>query len=288
MRQHNCPILIAVGFGLILVARTASAGAIQLTGNVENDFPIEPGNGIVVIVDNPDSFGNPSPGDVAQHESLLGTTGWNIKDLRLAYDDSSDRMYFGLNFWGIAGDADGDGRPGQLSAPLGHDRPSLGGLESIVVALDLNLDGTPDVIAGVPANKSDVGKGSDHFTVAQYKQSPAGMAFSFGDTLTEHLGQLAFDPSAENPDFQFTIDNFMQFEGLVPEDGFIVSAFAGAPDDVIAGEDYISSTRIAFPGSEQGGSGDPVVPEPSTVLAWALMAGGAIAYRVRTRSRQTR
>ncbi len=288
MRQHNCPTLIAVGFGLILVARTASAGAIQLTGNVENDFPIEPGNGVVVIVDNPDANGYSSPLDVAQHAAMPGISGWNFKDLRLAYDDSSDTMSFGLNFWGIAGDADGDGIVGHNSMPFGHDRPSLGGLEAIVVGLDLNLDGKVDVVAGVPANKPNVGKGTDHFTVAAYEHSPAGLAFSFGETLTDHLGALAFDPSAEHPDFQFTIDNFSKFEGLVPEDGFIVTAFAGAPDDVFAGEDYLSTTRIAFPGRDQGNVGEPVIPEPSTVLAWTLIAGGAIAFRARTRLRRSR
>jgi hypothetical protein len=192
-------------------------------------------------------------------------------------------MYLGLNFFGIAGDADGDGDPGTLSVGMGKDRPSLGGMESIVVALDLDLDGSPDVVAGVPANKPDSAPGTDAFTVAKYKHAAAGLGFSFGDTLTDHLGALAFDPSAEHPDFQFTIDNFMKLDGLVPKDGFIVSAFAGAPDDVIAGEDFIASTRIAFPGRD-----NQQVPEPATLLAWALIAGGAIAYRRRDRLHRTR
>ncbi|QDV34236.1 hypothetical protein [Tautonia plasticadhaerens] len=280
MRQRNCPILFTVGFGLFLAsAGTASAGAIgTMTGDVEVDFPIAPKNGVVAIVDNPGADGGASPWDVAQHQKLPGTTGWNIKDLRLAYDDSADRMYLGLNFFGIAGDADGDGDPGSLSVGMGKDMPSLGGMESIVVALDLNLDGVPDVVSGVPTQKSGGAPGTSAFTVAKYQHAEAGLGFSFGDTLADHVGSLAFDPSAEHPDFQFTIDNFMKLEGLVPEDGFIISAFAGAPDDVIAGEDFIASTRIAFPGK-----GNQNVPEPATLLGWALIAGGAIAYRGRNR-----
>ena len=49
---------------------------------------------------------------------------------------------------------------------------------------------------------------------------------------------------------------------------------------MIAGEDFISSTRIAFPGTDQ----QQTVPEPAAVLAWALVAGGALGWRHRRRS----
>ncbi|RUL83775.1 hypothetical protein [Tautonia sociabilis] len=283
MRQRNCPNLLAVGIGLLLATRAASAGAIQLTGDVEADFPLVQGNGVVAIVDNPNANGLASPMDVAQNAVLPGTTGWNIKDLRLSYDSASDRMYFGVNFFGIAGDADGDGDPGALSVGMGKDLPSLGGLESIAVGLDLDLDGTPDVVAGVPANKSGTGPGVASFTVAEYQRSPSGLAFSFGDSLTDHLGALAFDPSAEHPDFEFTIDRFSTLPGLDMKEGFIVSAFAGAPDDMIAGEDTLAAVRIA--GDDLSGQN---VPEPAAVLAWALVAGAAIAHRVRGRHRRGR
>ena len=282
MRQRTCPILTLAGLGLLLASPAASAGVMQSqwTGNVEVDFPNTPENGVVTIVDNPNAEGQASPLDVAQDASLPGVSGWNIKDLRLAYDDATDVMHFGLNFFGIAGDADGDGNPGHLSGTIGRDTPSLGGLESIVVAIDTNLDGVPEVLAGVPSMKP-AGSGVDAFTVAAFKDSPAGLAFSFGDAMPDHAGTLAFDPSAEHPDFEFSIANFKALQGLVPEDGFIVSAFAGTPDDVVAGEEYVSKTRIAFPDS-----GNQNVPEPAAVLGWALVAGGALAYRVRLRRRR--
>ncbi len=260
---------------LVLLAHPASADAINFTGDVELDFPNVDGNGITVIVDNPGSNNQASPGDVAQSGSLTGITGWNIKDLRLAYDESTDVMSFGVNFFGIAGDADGDGNPGGISGSIGRDVPSLGGRESIVVALDTDRDGTPDVVAGVPTNKPQgTISGVDTFTVAAYEDSPAGLASSFGKTLTEHLGALAFDPSAEHPDFEFTITNFKELPGLVPEDGFIISAFAGTTDDIIAGEDFVFNTGIGFPGS-----GQQQIPEPTTWLAWSLVAGGAFLLR---------
>lgn len=279
MRERRSTLLTLAGAMALAVAappRAATADAMKLTGNVEVDFPIATGNGVVAIIDNPGADGRASALDVAQDAGLSGITGWNIKDLRLAYDGQSNTMYFGLNFFGIAGDADGNGDPGTASA--GVDVPDLGGLESITLAIDTNLDSIPDVVAGVPASKP-MGAGANQFRVAAYKASPMGLAFSYGDTLTGHAGSLAFSPSAAHPDFEFTIGNFKGLPGLDPAKGFIVSAFAGTSSDVVAGEDYIFKTKIGFPGGQE-----PQVPEPATLLGWALVGGGAIAWRVRRRA----
>lgn len=277
MRQRRSTLWALAGLAaLALAPRPAAADAMRLTGNVETDFPLTPGSGVVAIVDNPDANGQSSPGDVAQDASLPGLTGWNIKDLRLSYDTPSDRMSFGLNFFGIAGDADGDGNPG--SAGQGVDMPELGGLESIVVAVDTDLDGTPDVIAGVPAGKAGGQGATDAFKVATYKASTMGLAFSFGQELAAHDGELAFSPSAEHPDFEFTIGNFVKLPGLDPKQGFIVSAFAGTSSDIVAGEDYIFKTKIGFPSPQE-----PQVPEPAALIGWAIVAGGTLAWRIRQR-----
>ena len=39
-------------------------------------------------------------------------SGWAIKDIRLSYDAQSDTLSVGVNTFGIAGDADGNGNPG--------------------------------------------------------------------------------------------------------------------------------------------------------------------------------
>lgn len=272
------PWTIAGLVALAMVPRAAEGGALRLTGDVERDFPNTPGSGVVTIVDNPGADGQSSPGDVAQNRDLAGVTGWNIKDLRLAYDAEGGSMFVGLNFFGIAGDADGNGDPGAASS--GVDEANLGGLESITVAIDTNLDGTPDVVAGVPAGKPMTGNGTDHFKVAAYRASSMGLGFSYGEALAEHAGALAFSPSAEHPDFQFTIGNFLQLPGLDPAQGFIVSAFAGTSADVVAGEDYIFKTRVGFPSPQE-----PQVPEPAALLAWGSVLGGAAAWRLRRRRR---
>lgn len=274
--RQNTFLAIATLLAMAAAPRPAPADALRLTGDAEIDFPATPNSGVVVIVDNPGSDGQSRPGDVGQVSSLPGITGWNIKDLRLAYDGQADTMYFGLNFFGIAGDADGDGNPG--SATYGVDLPDLGGLETITVVLDVNLDGMADVVAGVPAIKPETGKGTDFFTVSSYKTSPMGLGFSYGDPLVGNEGQLVYSPSAEHPDFIFTISNFKKLPGLDPEEGFIVGAFAGTSADIIAGEDYLLRTRVTFPSPQE-----PQIPEPATLIAWGVVVGATAAWRLRRR-----
>src|SRR5262245_58290730 len=118
----------------------AAQSQIQFTGNVEKDFPTgQPRIGI--ILDNPNTTTHLSnPNDVAQAGFITQaghTSGWNIKDLRTHYDSATDTLAVGLNFFGIAGDADGDGDPGhtatQTAVAGGMDLPHLGGRESIAV-----------------------------------------------------------------------------------------------------------------------------------------------------------
>lgn len=282
---HRSATAWALAVAALILARPVGASTLApsgftgFTGNVEHDFPID-GIGIVTIIDNPGPDGQSRPNDVWQKLPDGMITGWNIKDLRLAYDKPTDTMFIGVNFFGIAGDADGDGNPGHASVPGARDEPSLGGLESITIMIDTNLDGITDVVAGVPAIKPTEGKGTDYFTVASYRANGHGPSFSYGETLTDHLGELAFDPSPEHPHFQFSIANFKELPGLDPSQGFAIGAFAGTPADGVAGEDYVISTLVTFPPLEQQ------IPEPSTILAWALMASGAAAYGIRRRRRE--
>jgi hypothetical protein len=272
----------------LLAARPVSADAIQLTGNVERDFALSPGNGVVQVVDFARPDGSSNPADVAQATWMDAegrANGWNIKDLRLAYDDKSDTLYVGVNFFGTAGDADGNGNPGaadpRTSAAGGIDLANLGGRESISVGFDLRNRGVPDVVAGVPSDKTKAGPGIDGFTVASYNSNNAGLASSYGSTLTRHLGGLAFDPDNTHPHFEFTIAHFKELPGLDPTQGFGVKVFAGTPDDVVAGEDQIPLTHVAFP------KVDTQVPEPATLLSWTILSGGA-AWRLRGRRRGRR
>src|SRR5262245_1526661 len=129
----------------LVAAGPATAAQIKFTGDSEKDFPAgQPGIG--VAVDNPIKNTSVSDWrDVSQADWITDqnqVTGWNIEDLRLHYDAQSDNLYVGVNFFGVAGDADGNGMPGgtdpRTLQARGIDVPHLGGRESIAVAFDLN------------------------------------------------------------------------------------------------------------------------------------------------------
>ncbi len=261
--------LVAVA---LLAARPALA--VPLTGDVAADFSASDPSVWVV----PDRLN-----DVSQPQWVTDrgwTTGWNMSDLRTSYDRASDTLFVGVNFVGIAGDIDGNGDPG-VADPMtlsthGMDLPNLGGRESITVAIDTDLSGQPDVVAGVPADKSQAGTGINGFNVARYQPTNQGIQFSYGETLAAHMGALAFDPSSAHPDFEFTVANFSRLPGLDLIKGFGIQAYAGSSDDVIVGEDQIAMTAI--PGIPE----PQRIPEPTTVLSWTLVVG-SFAWRLRRR-----
>jgi hypothetical protein len=202
------------------------------------------------------------------------STGWSIKDIRLRYDASTDTMKLGVNFFGIAGDADSNGNPGTVSdAAAGKgaiDLANLGGRESITVGLDLTNSGRPTILAGVPGDKRQAADGLNGFTVALYKAANAGLAYSYGTHLPQFTGDLVFNPSPESPDFLFTIRNFSRLPGYDPTNGFGLVAFAGSPDDTFEEEGVLFS-RVA--------SGQ--IPEPATVLGWSAVVAGCAVWRLR-------
>lgn len=277
----------------LLGIRVASAAPMTFTGSVEQDFDpntnpdvkkfilgTEPGDGSVT-----------DPFNMIYHTPYMieqgAVTGWAVKDLRLAYDSATNRMAVGVNTYGIAGDADGNGDPGGVSPAdpgfaHGLDQPNLGGQKSITVAFAQINPGAPNnpgsavIVAGVPADKSAAGPGIDGFNVAAYKGLAVGIQNNYGSTLASHMGALAFDPSKDQPDFEFTIDNFDQIPGLDPSVGFWVKVYAGSPDDGSVGEQNSQWMRVpAF--AAQG------IPEPATWLAWALLVGGGATCRRRRR-----
>jgi len=269
--------MLAVG---LLVARSAAADPITFTGNVANDFNPATNPDVVVI---PHSD---TPIHIAQPAWMTNSgfvSGWNIQDVRLDYNPKTDTMYVGVNTFGIAGNVDGNGTPGvpdpRLTAAGGSDPANFGGDKAMAVAF-APLVGTynasnppaPVIVAGVPGNAAQkaAGTGLDGFTVSKW--SPAGgsggpnydLVTSFGKTLTAGMGNLAFDPSAAHPGFEFTITNFSQLLGANPLNGLVVSAQDGSVQSVVTGKDYVFSTPIEA----------QEIPEPATWLVWAGLAGG--------------
>jgi len=275
---------------VLLGARSVGAAPIMLTGNVANDFNPATNPDVVVI---PHSD---TPVHIAQPLSMTEAglvSGWNIKDVRLYYNQSTDTMYVGVNTFGIAGDVDGKGligKPDPELTSLGGSNPAnFAGDKAMAVGF-APLEGVfnaknppaPVIVAGVPGNKAEAGAGLDGFSVAKW--SPAGgtagpnydLVTSFGKPIA-NSGKLAFDPSAAHPGFEFEITNFSKLLGANPLNGLVVSAQDGSVMSVITGKDYVFSTPI---------EAQQFTPEPATWLLWTGLAGG-LAWKYR-RSRRSR
>jgi hypothetical protein len=272
----------------LLGARDAWADPIAFTGVAGNDFnPNTNANVQVFTID-----GDPA-NNIFETPYMLANnriTGWAVKDLRLAMDPTSHTLSVGVNTYGIAGDADGNGNPGTVDPNdpdfvHGQDQPHLGGQKSITVAFAANnpsnpaVPGTALIVAGVPADKTTAGTGTvDGFNVAAYAGNNAGIQNNYGAPLTGHIGDLAFDPSSQHPSFEFTIPNFSSIPGLNPAEGFWVKLYAGSPDDGSVGEEKSQWIHVPAFAPE-------TIPEPATWMAWSLLGGGVLWRR---RHRQPR
>jgi hypothetical protein len=274
----------------LLAARSVSAGPITFTGNVANDFNPQTTPGVVTITD---SIHENDPVHIAQPSWMTQSglvSGWNIKDVALYYNASTDTMYVGVNTYGVAGNVDGNGTPGspdpRLTAAGGTDPANFGGDKAMVVGFapltgtynPSNLP-TPVIVAGVSGDKAtQTGPGLDGFNVANYvggtTPGTINLLTGFGQTLTAGMGNLAFDPSLAHPGFEFTITNFSKLLGANPSNGLVVMTQDGSVDSIITGKDELVGT---FPQPQQ-------IPEPTTWMVWAGLAGGLAWRRIRRRS----
>lgn len=289
-RVMTWAVALALGGGLGTAAR---AGAVTFTGNVAADMPTTPGinNGVYAVP-------GVQPGQVAQ-AGWITQAGWvngfAIKDMRFDYNSQTDTMQVGVNFYSIAGDSSGDpmGSPNpKVAAVGGQDQPGLGGRKSISVEFASAAGtaggqvGTPVIVAGVPENKSSAGTGIDGFTVAA-AGSNSSIQANYGAAIPGANGNLAFDPSPAHPGFEFAIKNWSKFTTLAGPNGFYVSAYAGSPDDVVAGETKLSWVHIPAPALTPAPqvvpdptpapvpTHHPNVPEPAALACWGVLAGAA-------------
>ncbi len=278
----NLALLVLLG----LHAPAASAAPIQFTGNVNADFNAATNPGVVVtpVSSNPQNIGQPS-----WITANGWVSGWSIQDIRTYYNSTTDTLYVGVNTFKNAqgvnapfGQANGD----PTGTPTGYDPAHLGGDKSIAVAFaplnstNLSQPGTPLVVAGVPADKTMAGSGTtDGYTVSSFnaaKASGAGLGYAFGSQLPQFTGNLAYDPTPAHPQLEFTVTHFSKIPGLNAANGFWIEAYAGSAVDGV-GEAYLSWTKIPENAAQH-------IPEPTTWLAWTLMASAA-AYRFRGRIR---
>ena len=207
--------------------------AVTFTGNANTDFPAS------------QHIADPGGLDVGLIPTLsMNTSGWDIDTIAMSYDEPSDTMFVGINTYGIMGDADGDGDPSvtspQLTTAGGVDEVDLANTESVAFSLDLDDDGTLDIICGIPFG-SDV----NGFTVADFSGTIFAPALSFGATRPLNIGTLHASPSAAAPHFEFTIPNFsaLTAEFMSPGQTAIgIHVFAGSLSDAGIGEDFLPGT----------------------------------------------
>lgn len=111
---------------------------INFTGDPETDFT---GDGVFVVND---LFGDTPSLDVGVPGQLGSVIScWDIKSTY--FFTNINELYIGLDYFGIAGDSDGNGFPGSPSPELvaigGQDIPDMVLSESLAIQIDLNQEG---------------------------------------------------------------------------------------------------------------------------------------------------
>lgn len=247
-------------FGLIpalmLSATTSVGAAMVFTGDVPADFA-----GADFVIDSEQQDVGIPPG------FPFTVSGWDIRALYFAYDSGSDTARFGLDFFGISGDADGDGDPNVSSSALtdsgGQDLVDLALSETIAILFDVDRDvaqgGNFEFVVGVPSGNSpngpplDCGEGPNAFSLsncfgmfdvdnaALQGFATAGQVFFAKRPEAVARGPV---PSANSPDFEFAIP---QWSVLLAKSGILlnpcepwsidVRVFAGSFQDAGIGED---------------------------------------------------
>jgi hypothetical protein len=284
---------------LALIGLTALVGAavaqfpLTFTGDAERDF-VERGPATsdfgtqrfpVVVIPDADTLGNAFLDVGTPPGWLFLQSGWDMKDLRFAYDYTTDQFYMAINCFGVCGDADGDDDASRTSMPLqargGQDLPRFGSSESCAIAFDVGddaansaePDGSFDFVVGYPAQQADE---SDNFPCTNggtntdfdtacfglYRFSKAvgveqlGQRFVYtaGDALLQAAFGFAKDrnptTSVARPDLEWSVENYNQLRQL-----------AGVPAVDPQGIEPFSMNVAAFCGSFQDdGVGEDTFP----------------------------
>lgn len=234
-RRYRTKMKYLVCICCSLFAMSVALAQPVFTGNVSADF-IGPG---AVCLQDPGEKDVGLPMDFAP----TSASGWDVKAICFCYDLPTDTMYIGADFYGIAGDADGDGHPNHTGSMLqdlgGADEPDLSGTEAVVLLIDTDRNGSYDIATGV-SGKSDLSS----FGSYRFNGKINSPAFGFGKRLSPDPTSLYARPDAAKPDLEFTIANFSSLLGMTRtargEVSFRFQFFAGSFSDGGIGEDLLA------------------------------------------------
>lgn len=231
-----------------LVTPSLQAGN-GFTGDAEVDLPSTDPDVIVI----PDLVGGVQQRDVPVPAVAPVPTydlGWDIKDLRVKYVADSDELIIAMNSYGVVGDPEGNGDPALFdqrwitAGAGGTDVPELGPNEGVTFVLDLDLDGTYDVVAG-----TNYANSLSQFGLFEFEEfglfaplSPTGYGAPVGA-----LSVQPASPSLAAPDLIFTIANFSTLPGNDGSLSFGINAMAGSRADGAIGEDTLDDFNAAKP-----------------------------------------
>jgi hypothetical protein len=224
-------LLLSATALLLFNTMIASATNVSFTGDVDVDFAAfdtEEVNDVVGDVGIPIYA---PPGTVS---------GWEIERVVFYLDRDDNILQVGLDAYGIAGDADGNGLDGNSALWLlnngGTDYPELMSTESMGIAFDFDQDDVYDYIAGVCAFNND-------HTVCEFSGFPALPFMAFGNETAMYEGSYFYNGLAGSPDYELTltgVDQLMVWDGDFTCFDFL--AFGGSFEDDGIGEEYVFGT----------------------------------------------
>jgi hypothetical protein len=279
---------IVFRFGLVFVAilgaRPVVAGPITFTGNVSTDFGITtPGqstNPDITVISSTATL-NPESTTGASGTPLLNgvAPGDAIKQIALEYNAATDTMYVGVQTWGVAGNVGSTTIANGNGMVVGFASLNGGTFNPADLSPPTFVAGTANVSPGESSAAAGRGSGLDGFNVAKYAGGTVAgtmnLLTGFGQTLPAGLGNLAFNPTAATPDYEFTIANFSKVLGANPANGVVVMTQDGEVN-VDTSKDELVGVGVE---AQQ-------IPEPTALLVWAGLAGG-MTWGYRRRSRRS-
>lgn len=240
--------------------------SVNFTGNVPTDFPVSTSPGVVVLQDP----NNKVPDIANDLQPIVKVSGLQINDIRVSYSSADDTLSIGIDGplsqqvgqpgQVIAGDVDNNGNDGTVNPAITalpgreqfKDFPNFGGSETMGVFLDLNNDGTPDVVAGYsptdprPLKEYQVAQAIPNGT----PQTP--LRPDFGAELPQYEGNVYKNNSTVHPNLEFAIKDFSKLylaetgKTLGPSSTINIGGFGNSGDDLGISEEFFHQQPLTI------------------------------------------